>query len=76
MAVDVSTEGGLTLGRPRRLFDSEDLRSFSRHAQYDVSPDGERFLTVAPAFDGDQKEPTDSIRIVENWYEEFRDRQQ
>ena len=74
MAVEVSTEGGLMLGRPRKLFDSEDLRSFSRHAEYDVSPDGERFLTTAP--DDDGAENRSVIRVVENWYEEFRDRGQ
>ncbi len=74
MAVEVSTEGGLTLGRPQRLFDSEDLRSFSRHAEYDVSPDGERFLTTAPA--DDEAGDGSVIRVVQNWYEQFRDREQ
>ncbi len=72
MAVDVSDERGLTLGRPRRLFDSEDLRSFNRHAEYDVSPDGELFLTTTPH----EKERGGAvIRLVQNWYEEFRDRE-
>jgi len=70
MAVAVSDEGGLTLGQPQALFDSEDLRSDARHPQYDVSPDGERFLTTAPA--GDER-GSSVIRIVDNWYEQFRE---
>lgn len=74
MAVSVSTEGSLQLRRPKRLFESEDLRSSRRHATYDVSPNGERFLTATPAEQGANSDPV--IRTVQNWYEEFRERDQ
>ena len=78
MAVSVSTEQGFILGQPQRLFESEDLQlgRLSAYAgpQYDVSADGKRFLTTAP--DEDENAPPPSIRVVENWYEEFRDREQ
>ena len=40
---------------------------------YDVTPDGERFVLVEPVED-EALEPR--IRIVQNWYAEFRDREQ
>ncbi len=70
MAVTVSTAGALTLGLPQALFESEDLRSNTRHPEYDVSPDGEQFLTIEP--DEDQEGGGSVIRVVENWYEPFR----
>ncbi len=42
---------------------------------YDVSADGQRFILAEPAGEGaDAPEP--SIRVVQNWFAEFRDRQQ
>ena len=41
---------------------------------YDVSADGQRFLTIAPVEKGEEEAPP-KIRIVQNWYEEFRNRE-
>ncbi len=75
MAVSVSTERGFTLGQPQRLFESDDLiaRQNPTVPEYDVSSDGQRFIMVTPVQD-EEAEPA-QIRIVENWYEEFRDRE-
>ena len=73
MAVPVSTDAGFTRGQPQKLFESADLRFGGNSARYDVSADGQRFLTVMPFF-GDETE-TPKIRIVLNWYEAFRDRE-
>ena len=72
LAVPVSTGQGLTLGQPQRLFQSADLifRNLT-WPQYDVSGDGQRFLTSTPV----QGDTPPTIRIVQNWYEEFRDRE-
>ena len=43
-------------------------------ARYDVSADGRRFVLPAPV--DEEAEQEVSIRVVENWYEEFRDREQ
>ena len=66
-AVRVLTEPDFSvLGQPVKLFD---LRGRYR---YDVSPDGQRFL-----FSERPEETRElAIQVVENWYEEFRDRQQ
>ncbi len=79
MAVSVSSEQGFTLGQPQALFEATELTSqLAGGLPYDVSADGQRFVTVAP-FQGDQDDeeaapPT--IRVVQNWYEEFREREQ
>ena len=73
MAVSVSTESVFTLGQPQPLFEAPGLALTGGGGSggYDVSADGERFLTIAPVEGDDAAPPT--IRIVENWYEEFRD---
>ena len=43
------------------------------HALFDVSVDGRRFLL--PEVVGTEG-PEPSIRVVQNWYEQFRDREQ
>jgi Tol biopolymer transport system component len=60
-------------GAGKRLFESADLRHSLAAAQYDVSADGQRFVTIAPVQQDEWAPP--KIRIVENWYEEFRDRE-
>ena len=73
MAVSVSTGKGFTVGQPQVLFEDLNLRG-EVATKYDVSAAGQRFLTIAPVEDGHQTE-TPSVRIVQNWYEEFRDRE-
>ncbi len=64
MAVSVSSDPTFALGRPQPLFEVPGGRD------YDVSADGQRFLTVAPVEGADAAPP--KIRIVENWHEDFR----
>ena len=42
--------------------------------KYDISADGQRFLTIAPAEDEYAAPPV--ICVVENWFAEFKDREQ
>ena len=74
MAVSVSTEQGFTLGQPQLLFEDPSLFTGGPGAMYDVSADGQRFVTVAPV-EGEDETTTPSVRIVENWHEEFRERE-
>ena len=74
MTVPVSTQPTLTLGQPQLLFESEDLLGPYPSLTYDVSPDAQRFLTITPF--RDENAPSPAIRIVLNWYEEFRNREQ
>ncbi len=63
------------LGQPQRLFETPDFTAVGGQGEYDVSADGQRFLTVAPADDAAAAEPP-TVRVVQNWYEEFRNREQ
>ena len=75
MAVDISTQPSFAAGKPRMLFEGPYLprTNFSTLAtmpNYDVSPDGQRFLMVK----GSEQEaaaPT-QINVVLNWFEELK----
>jgi Tol biopolymer transport system component len=71
VAVSVSTDPSFSVGSVTRLFKHPRLTK-SWYPHYDVSADGRRFVIAEPV--GGIPEP--SIRVVENWYEEFRDREQ
>ncbi|MCP5110738.1 MAG: hypothetical protein GY953_07890 [bacterium] len=63
MAVPVSTQPSFSMGTPARLFALSD--------SFDVSSDGQRFLVAERV----ENAPRRTIRVVENWFAEFRDRQ-
>jgi serine/threonine-protein kinase len=46
VAVPVSTSPTFSMGTPRVLFPAGEYRSYLNHRQYDVSPDGQRFLML------------------------------
>jgi len=73
MAVPVSTSPTLTVGIPVPLFSSRGLpMSRNGSLNYDVTSDGQRFVVTEP-MKGDTEVV---IHVVQNWYEEFRDREQ
>ena len=70
ISVSISLQPSFSIGRRRKLFSTPELAMTTGPQRYDVSPDGKRFVTleiVEPA--------RNEIRIVENWYEEFREEQ-
>ncbi len=72
VAVPVSASPELNFGEPEELFQSPGLSYRNDNViPYDVFPDGERFVHLEPVDDTVRH----SIRIVQNWYEEFRDRE-
>ena len=72
IAVSVSTRPGFSVGKAARLFQSPNLlwtlTGFA--VKYDVSPDGERLVLREPV---DTEDSQPAIRVVENWFEEFRE---
>lgn len=64
MVVPIAGEEVLTIGRPRVLFESEDLGDVV--ANYDVAPDGERFLVVRST------EAITELKVVLNWGQELK----
>ena len=76
IVVRVSTEGEFSAGSPKELFEHPGLRNSFNIPNYDVSLDGQTFILAKPVgYDGTEASPP-SIRVVQNWYEEFRDREQ
>lgn len=72
MHVRVSTNGGLAVGTPERLFEASGYTGFdtgSPHAWYDVTADGQRFLMLRPVEDTSS---TPQLVLVQNWFEELK----
>jgi Tol biopolymer transport system component len=72
MAVDIATQPGFSASTPRMLFEGVFDREWGPVTDYDVSPDGQRFLMVKPA-EREQARPT-QINVVLNWFEELKRR--
>ena len=68
IAATVTTEPRLSIGKPTALFrgDFADIQG----KNYDVTPDGKRFLMVST----DQPVPPKEITVVLNWMEELKSR--
>jgi Tol biopolymer transport system component len=70
MAVDIATQPGFSAGNPRMLFDGPYALSPAAPPNYDVSPDGQRFLMLKPVEQAGAA-PT-QINVVLNWTEELK----
>jgi len=70
MAVEIMTQPSFGLGNPRMLFEGPYALSPGVSSNYDVSPDGQRFLMLKPN-EQTQSSPT-QINIVLNWFEELK----
>lgn len=62
--MSVAVEDGIPTSAPRQLFAME--KSEDHRREFDVAPDGERFLVMEPA------SPRTEIKIILNWFEELR----
>ena len=75
MAAKVSMDDGFTVTTIQELFKDPSLLSGTR--QYDVGADGRFVMTERLEPEGEVTEDRKrSIHIVQNWYEEFRNREQ
>jgi serine/threonine protein kinase/Tol biopolymer transport system component len=72
MAVDIATQPGFAAGKPRMLFAGQYVPTPLTSPNYDVSPDGQRFLMVKSS-ESEQAAPT-QINVVLNWFEELKRR--
>jgi eukaryotic-like serine/threonine-protein kinase len=68
MSVDVKTGPTLVVGKPRRVFEGHYATSGALFANYDVTPDGKRFLMVKSS----SQEAPAQINLVLNWLEEVK----
>ena len=66
MVVQIDLETGVP-GTPRVLFESQ--HEFGQaYRKYDVTPDGQRFLTIKPDPNAERRE----VIVVLNWFEELK----
>ena len=75
VAVSVSSGSSFSVGAATRLFEHAGLRPRFNYDPYDVSADGQRFILAEPVGEGGEA-PKPSIRVVQNWFAEFRGREQ
>jgi serine/threonine-protein kinase len=73
MAVEITTKPSFSAGTPKVLFEGQyqSLPTIST-PNYDVSPDGQRFLMLKP-IEAAQSAPT-QINVALNWFEELKRR--
>jgi serine/threonine-protein kinase len=69
MSVSVSTGPTLNAGRPERLFEKPYDPTQALWANYDVAPDGQRFLMLKAI---EQPGAPAQINVVVNWYDELK----
>jgi hypothetical protein len=73
-AVPVQTSGStFSHGTPAKVFDAKYAAPFPAR-NYDVSPDGQRFLMVKDSPADDQPATPASMVVVEHWFEELKQR--
>jgi eukaryotic-like serine/threonine-protein kinase len=72
MALDIATQPSFAAGKPRVLFEGRYNPAPGTGANYDVSPDGQRFLMIKPR-ESAEAAPT-QINVVLNWFEELKRR--
>ena len=69
VAVPLTTEPEFTVGKAMRLFEHRGIAR-QNGPQYDVSADGQRFVVTDSV--EEEEEVTSAVRIVQNWFAEFR----
>jgi Tol biopolymer transport system component/predicted Ser/Thr protein kinase len=70
MAVEIATQPSFAAGKPRMLFEGSYEPMPRGAANYDVSPDGQRFLMLKPV--GSAEAAPTQIVVVQNWFEELK----
>ena len=68
MAVDITTTPTAVVGKTRKVFERPYNRSNAFWPNYDVSPDGQRFLMVK----GSPPMPATRINVVLDWSEDLK----
>ena len=72
MAVEITAQPSFSVGKPKVLFEGPYQPTPATFSNYDVSPDGQRFLMLK-ASEQAQAAPT-QINVVLNWFEELKRR--
>jgi len=67
MVVEVQSEPAFSSGRPQLVFEEPYLRDRFATSNYDISPDGQRFLMIK-----EEERQQDQINVITNWSEELK----
>ena len=67
--VSTAARPSFSAGKPRVLFEGPYARSGRSSPDYDVSPDGQRFLMLKAS---EQAQAATQIVVVQNWFEELK----
>ena len=72
--VDINVEPAFSFSN-ERVLPLEGFLVFGSYRDYDITPDGERFVVIMPADSAESGEPVrPRIHIVLNWFEELKER--
>ena len=75
LGIDISTEAAFSFGNEQALGMQGFLPGTQNKRDYDITPDGQRFLMIFPQGETDSAaSPTQRINIVQNWFEELKER--
>ena len=69
-AVDVRTDGGFAMSKPRLLFENPEYGSGNPIRAYDLSLDSQRFLMVK--IENRKPTPVTEMILVQNWFEQLK----
>ena len=72
MAVSVETDPTLVPGNPKLLFERHYYEETTGSRNYDVSPDGQRFLMIKEGDSSEDRRNRTELIVVENWFEELK----
>ena len=72
MAVRIDVESTLSVGEAEVLFTGDYYAGLGR--QYDLSPDGNRFIFVKPVEEGERSDGAPRISVIRNWIEGLEER--
>ncbi len=69
MSVEYEAQPTFSPGKPKELFEGPYVPTPRSFPDYDVSPNGQRFLMLKPA---EEQQATSQIIVVQNWVEELK----
>lgn len=72
MVVPIETEPTFTYGKPQLLFSGPYSRAAGPIPNFDISPDGQRFLMIKDVTQPLEPSARDEISVVLNWHEELK----
>jgi serine/threonine-protein kinase len=77
MAAQVNTEPTFSPGKPKTLFRGNYVTGYQENPEWDITPDGKRFIMIKPVAGVGDESSTESprkINIVLNWDVELKQR--